>query len=108
VIPPKSQVTVWLGEVPSSYVVVVQYVGNTYPLGFDVNGNPAVTLRWMIDGDLVEDVQRIIANPNAPRQLDPAYMATQELRVLGINNHPTQSALASFLMDGFMRRRTDT
>jgi hypothetical protein len=105
-VPPMTKQTVFLGQFPQAYAAIVQYVGNTYDLAFAADGvTPLLTLNWTIDGDLVEAVQRIIADINSLRLLDPPYLATREIRWIAVNNHPTLSANVVIVQDGYMQKR---
>lgn len=96
--------------VPEGYVGgVITEIGNTYPSATDKDGKPLFTLNFKVDDELVESVQRIIADINAPKQFNPLGIAVKKtVEWIAVNKHMTAAAHTKILCNGFFYRFVET
>ena len=106
-VPAGSEVNVYHVNVPRSYAGVITDIGNTMYTPVDANGNQLFYIDFTIDGDLVERVKRIIANPNSPLMLAQPYLATDNINWRA-HNGTQQDMTVEVYCNGFMQRRADS
>lgn len=105
-VPANSTVTVYDIMVPPTYFAVVQRIGNNFLLAMDQNNNPLFYYNFLIDGELIEKVVRIIADVNSPRDLNPPFVAVREIQWVCVNN-TSSPFIAEIVCDGYMELRGD-
>ena len=86
--------TVLLIKVPAGCTAYIQRTGN--------NWFPNTYFDWLVDGELVEKVQRMIAPVPAPKPESPPITAVNKIEWIAFNNS-TSSHKFGVLQDGIFQ-----
>ena len=74
-------------------VLFINQIGN--------NWIPKTKFIWEIDGEVVENVERIIGQLDNPKHFNPPFVVRSYMKVIAVNND-TSNHVMEWLADGYL------